>query len=653
MNIVDEQSVRLKVAGKAVPVTIKKIPRDLLGLKFRWSSEAYFSLLLEEIKAMETARWNPDQKLWTIANTPRNLWNLSYLINKGTSEDPYNWYDRELIKHDYERPLFNHQKEAADFILTYHQVILAMEMRVGKTLAAIEAIERFSKEQNYPIDDNHVLWVAPRSALAGVFLEFRKWKLRGLPRMLTYEAVKKAIEIWPTGKPAPRIIVFDEIQRIKTPTAQRSIAAKYIADCARLEYDKNCLIVGMSGTPAPKSPADWWHLCEVIQPGYLREGNIHKFRARLGLFVQKESPSGGIYPEHVTWYDNELKCKTCGKLKEEGDHTPASVYDFHRFEPSKNEIANLYKRMKGLTIVKFKKDCLDLPEKIFQTINCPPTKSMQNAAKIIAAKSKRVISAMILLRELSDGFTYKEVEQGTKTCPLCYGSGKVNPDLLPKIEELPTEELIDYQEIDFEQIIENNEPGECPHCKGTRMVPKFVREIIEIDCPKIEAVKDLLDQHEEIGRIVFFAGFHGSIDRIVKTCKKEGWETIQVDGRGWDSSIWGLKSDADKLEAFASKQEQYPKIAYIGHPGSGGLGNDLSSSPTICFYSNDFVGENRMQAEDRGHSPSMNIELGCTIVDLVCLDTDLYIMKNLKEKRRLQEITLGEFRESMNELRIV
>jgi hypothetical protein len=67
----------------------------------------------------------------------------------------------------------------------------------------------------------------------------------------------------------------------------------------------------------------------------------------------------------------------------------------------------------------------------------------------------------------------------------------------------------------------------------------------------------------------------------------------------------------------------------------------LTASPVVIFYSNDFKAENRMQAEDRIHRESMDLNLGATIIDIIHLPTDELVLKNLKEKTKLQNLTLG------------
>ena len=47
--------------------------------------------------------------------------------------------------------------------------------------------------------------------------------------------------------------------------------------------------------------------------------------------------------------------------------------EYHPFVPSKNEVAYLHERLKGLVIIKHKKDCLNLPEKRYRQIVCKPS----------------------------------------------------------------------------------------------------------------------------------------------------------------------------------------------------------------------------------------------------------------------------------------
>jgi hypothetical protein len=93
--------------------------------------------------------------------------------------------------------------------------------------------------------------------------------------------------------------------------------------------------------------------------------------------------------------------------------------------------------------------------------------------------------------------------------------------------------------------------------------------------------------------------------------------------------------------------DEYERVVYIAHPGSGGTSVTLTKSPSEFYYSNDFNGEYRIQSEDRIHRMGMDVNRGATIIDVVHLPTDEKVLKNLKAKRDLQAMTLGEIKDAM------
>ncbi len=104
-------------------------------------------------------------------------------------------------------------------------------------------------------------------------------------------------------------------------------------------------------------------------------------------------------------------------------------------------------------------------------------------------------------------------------------------------------------------------------------------------------------------------------------------------------------SHKDKAEL----RKTYDKVAFIGQPGAGGTAYTLTSAPTMFYYSNTFKGEDRMQSEDRHHRPGMDVNRGATIVDVVHLPSDLVVLRSLKQKKRLQDMTMGQLEEAFNE----
>jgi hypothetical protein len=465
--------------------------------------------------------------------------------------------------------------------------------------------------------------------------------------MLTYEHLTKEMKNWVDGRTAPRIVIFDESSKIKTPTSQRSQAAMALADGVRADWGEEGYVILMSGTPAPKTPVDWFWQTEVAQPGFMKEGNIHKFRGRLAILKEQENQlTGGKFNALVAWRDSENRC-TCGAMRESDIHDMQRLQedpDVHPFEAGKNEVGYLYERMKGLVLVRFKKDCLDLPEKQYKIVQIKPLADILLVAKHIKQTGTRAIEVLTMLRELSDGFQYNEVETGEfMKCPVCHGTKVV---MVPVPKSGPSENTMEIQESDFE-----NQEVTCTRCSGTGEVMTVSRTTVEVPCPKDDQLRNDLDEHEECGRLIVWGGFTGTLDRVCKICMGEGWSVLRVDGRGYVSMDAEGKQIDDReclmaMDASHPRRqelmEKYPKLCFVGHPKAGGMALTLTGSPTEIFFSNDFSGEGRMQAEDRFHRAGMDINRGATIVDYIHLPSDQYVLDNLKKKKDLQKLSMTD-----------
>lgn len=602
--------------------------------------------LINEIKSMKGARWHgfdePPLKQWSVENCSRNLFQIAYLEQK----NPYKNYEGELIDYKTERPLRKHQIEQVRFTLTKRHCVIAAQMGTGKTLSAIEVMEAVGGPAWY---------VGPKSGVKAVELELIKWDAKVRPTMMTYERLVKNAKLWKPGDPIPKVVIFDESSKLKTPTAQRSQAAMWLAEAVREVHGRDGIIMEMSGTPAPKSPRDWWHQAEVACPGFLKEGDINKFQKRLCLIEQRENMiSGGVYPHIVTWLDDENKCAICGEFEEHENHTDFGIATGgHHFKKSKNEVEFLYKRLKGLVLVQFSKDCLDLPELIFEEIKIKPTVDIIHAAKIINANARSAIQALTLARELSDGFQYKQREKDKVQCPNCKGAGKT-------IEKVPNENVdIDGPNNNLSSDDFHDSEVICDNCGGVGKIPRYENIVEESGSPKDDYFINDLQNHEEVGRYIVWGGFTGAIDRLVRMANKQGWAVLRVDGRGYH----GFDPKGDKIDStelliamdrshkrYKELLEKYPLVCFVGHPQAGGMALTLHASPTSLFYSNCFDGGARMQAVKRGHRMGMDESRGHIIKDLIMLPSDKLVLDNLTKKVKLQNLTMGELNRAISEI---
>lgn len=627
--------------------------------------------LKSEVKAMQGSHWHgfdekDKRKIWSVHNTPRNWFQIRYLMGM----NPYEWFDQPLRNHTYReymyrrgtkseelRNLREHQVELADAGLTFRYQIWAAEMGVGKTLAAQAVMEAMP----------HLkwLWIGPKKSKENIICELESYEFPFDQidfQFQWYEQSTKTIDEWKDNGWSgwfPQGIILDESSRLKGEESNRSRNMQALADKIRERYGWDGFVILMSGTPSPKAPTDWWRQCEIAFPGFLREGSKGQLEKRLRFMELYQDASGMSFNQPTGWKDDTAKCAECGELKEHRNHTPAnyadaddlvmtSNRDTHDWRESINEVAFLRDRLDGLAIVKHKYDVLDLPDKIYEEDVCEPTESMLRAAKSLLVAAPNIITGLTWTREVSDGFMYKDEEKGTTKCTQCSdGAGTVIEWFHPDREDESFDQIDFFSEA-FVKQLEQREVT-CRRCGGTGQMKKFKRVAKNLKSPKEAKLKNRLAECEETGRIVVFAGFQGSVDRVTTVCHRQGWDVVRCDGRGWqvtrrDGTV--VKTDKP-LEYWKDWANQY--VAFVAHPASGGLSLNLTESRMAVFYSNDYNPESRSQAEDRVHRMGMDVQKGCKIVDIYHLPIDRRVRDILVDNRRLELLTLGDLRNEIEE----
>lgn len=615
------------ISSKGRPVKIKlRITKkgSRLWLKYPFSKLMNAEIKLT-FKGYKYHGFDKDPiKQWSILDCEHNWFQLRFLAG----DTIYDMFDKPTVEHEFSRKEpYDHQILMANFWLSRHFALWAAEMGTGKTLASMVAMEYLYEHDQMDFDD--VWWVAPRSALHSVSYEFAKWNSPIRPRFITYSSLHKYLD---GTYAAPKVVVLDESSRVKNEKPKRSQAAAHLTEQVRRTHGKNGYVLAMSGSPAPKSPADWWHQCEVVVPGYLRESSQVACTHRLAVMEDWET-----FKKVKCWKDDPKKCDECGEYKNHELHSTRYIQagKGHVYKPSVDEVAKLGRRMNGLVLKVLKKDCLDLPEKVYQTVNLKPTTDIIRRARLIRDTCPNPAQLLIRLRELSDGFQYYAKETGDKICETCDGTKEYEQPLYigpekEDWEQYPIHEYPEYWET---------KSYECPTCGGKGKVKTYERSYEEIETPKKDALLDLMDLHSEDGRLIVFAGFQASIDNICKIVSEAGWEYIRYDGRGTYTSF----NADDWLRIF--QEDLSRKIVFVGHPASAGMGLTLTASKSIVYWSNDFNGEARIQSEDRIHRPGSK---GANIYDLIHLPSDQFVLDNLKKKRDLQNITFNELKDFLS-----
>lgn len=665
-----EFELKLKAGGFYIPVKAV-VEGQKMRLQF-----GYNRALLDVVKSQfEKRRWlgvDGGPKEWEIPLTRRNIFRLNYLQGKYAEVPTYERFDRvdtldatEAIKAYVDRrniKLMQHQYQMINQALQTQRFIWGAEMGLGKSLAALIVMEMMM--ERFGIKD--AMWVGTVGANVSVQAEFAKWRTPIRSQLLTYEGMRSWAEKYKRGEHVPQMIIFDEGSKLKNITAKRTQAATFISDLIHETYGYESIIGLMTGTPAPKSPVDWWALSEVVWPGFLSEGHPKVLQERLAVVEMRETvPGAGTYPQLIGWLDDDKKCRMCCQVLEHANHGVHNgstlTTDVHVFQKTENEVAKLHKRLKGLVGIWLKEKCTDLPPLRYEVIKVKPNRATLNAAKIVAKTATRAVEALTLLRELSDGFQYKDLPTGKKVdCGRCCGNGQITEYLDPKdpnaiysAEEVAAGARFVYGEpndLGESEIVERIPVKleatrvTCDACDGSGKIDEIKRTTVFTDCPKDDILIRLLSEHEEIGRLNVYGGFTGSVDRIESVAHKQQWATLRVDGRGWcmkqPNGQQVIGTNLELLNIYCNPSDEYPQMVFIGQADAAGMGLTLTVSPTTFFYSNVFNAESRQQAEARGHRLGMDVVKGGRIVDCVHLDTDMLVLENLKRKRDLQHMTM-------------
>jgi hypothetical protein len=488
----------------------------------------YQPLLVDTVKLLSGAKWDKENREWTADINEHNIMVIKELTGDFTIRKHYRQkFDDVPIKVPAYIPAIPAQIRIAQFILKRKRVIVAGEMGVGKTLATLLALMQMDFTTK-------IIIVAPLNACVQWKREIYKWNFNHpYVTIVNYESLKKHTHRLTDFD----VLILDESVKIKTPTAERS---KLVAEFCRSARLRDKYIVCLSGAPAPKNPGDWWHQCEVLQPGFLFEGSRQKLEYTLGTW-----DFTGQYPVRTDWDEAKIA-----------------------------EFTNV--RLQDICYVVRKADVLDLPPKIFDRIEITPPKDYIEAARYLVEHFQgKPLTLLAKLRELSDGF-FIDAEGN-----LVSDSSKLSP------KEEALKELLEFY---------NDEDNPCP-------------------------------------RIVIYAAFRESIERIVKLCDSLGWRVGKAYGNHPISRDFMDDFDSDNPMPHAT----------VAYPGCV-HGLAFQRSPALLYYSNTFNADDRLQSLERVDRHGKDLSKPTRVVDLMHLPSDQKVLDLVEKKIHVQNVTLDEIK---------
>lgn len=360
-----------------------------------------------------------------------------------------------------------------------------------------------------------------------------------------YEVLERFCMAHLHGNSSRLMIVVDESDSIKTFSAVRSKRLRQLA------FNASCRQrVIMTGTPIAKDLTDEWSQFYFLDPSIIG----HKYKTS---FLAQFCIMGGFEQRHVVGHRN----------------------------------LDLFKSLTAPFIFRAKKEQLNLPEKIYDTLHFDLTEEQ-----------------LRLIREIRD---------------TCIGVLDVEKDQRILASTAATAILRMQQVSCGFARVETHRPG-YEELSGTD-----TKEIA--NNPRLSVLHELLDLLDD-RKVVIWCRFQWDVERIEQTT-------------GNCVKLYGPMSDGDR---YISKTRfiEDPDVRYlVATPDAAGKGMDglQKGCSHAIYYSNSFNAIARWQSEDRIHRIGQHAS--ASYFDLIANGSpDKAILKNLRAKKDLSTLVLDDLR---------
>lgn len=340
------------------------------------------------------------------------------------------------------------------------------------------------------------------------------------------------------------LMAVDESTMIKNMKAKRTVNAINLGALARYRRI-------LTGLPTPRSPLDIYAQAKFLSWHLLGFSSFYTFRNRYAI-MQK------MYA---------------------GNRSFDKVVGYQRME-------ELTGKLQGFTYRKLKRDCLDLPPKVY----------MYREVELTDEQAR----AYAMMRD--QGYIMLENNAIVTT--------KMKMNQLQKMHEIVC------------GFIRNSETG----------------EVTPIPNNRAGALVELLDEVNH--KALIWCAHVPDIITVTEAISKEfGPESV--------AAFYG-GTDYDRREQIKRNFQDpgHPLRFFVGTPASGKFGSTLTEADTAIYYSNDYDLENRLQSEDRFDRIGQKAD-HITVVDLVTRGTvDEKIIEAMRMKKNLADLVTGDdFRE--------
>ena len=468
---------------------------------------------------------------------------------------------------------YGHQKEVFDDSWAADYYALFMEMGTGKSKVAIDTMGALFENKQI----NTALVIAPKGVYDNWFQkeipihlpdQIKRRMVRWQPnftKKFTEEIKRLAVreegdedvlhilvmnvEALSTKKGAAsalryleinpdNMVIVDESTTIKNRTAQRT---KNVIDLGRAAKYRRIL----TGSPITKSPMDLFSQCAFLSGKALGFSNYYAFQSRYAVLQRRTM----------------------------GHRSFQKLVGYRRLDELSEKLEKFSARI-------LKRDCLDLPDKIYMTRT--------------VELSDEQVSVYNQMRELA----LAQVQSG----------------------ELATTASILTQLMRLQQIV-------CGHLRTDD------GEIRELKNSRLSALMEILEEVQ--GKAIIWATWTHDIQAIAAALRDRfGEESV--------ATYYGETPQEDRQEIVNRFQQEDSDLRFfVGQPKTGGYGITLTAADTMVYYSNSYDLEIRLQSEDRAHRIGQTKSV--TYIDLVSPNTmDEKILDALRSKINIASTVLNE-----------
>lgn len=157
--------------------------------------------------------------------------------------------------------------------------------------------------------------------------------------------------------------------------------------------------------------------------------------------------------------------------------------------------------------------------------------------------------------------------------------------------------------------------------------------------PKLEELFEVIEDYPDENKIIIWAKFRAELALIAKALRERYGQEAVVEFHG--GTVRTRDEDKRRFQNVSSGVK-----FFVGQPGAGGLGLDLSVAGLMIYYSNDHSLETRLQSQDRNQGPKQKAKK-LLIVDLVAKlgskkTSDYRLVTALRSKKSLADLITGD-----------